>query len=643
MADSDDGSQSQRESHYNQQRSSLRSDRSLHTSSRPGSSQLLQSFSVSEDNVHSNTPSPSPVIPMRRQSLEDAKRKGSRNGRRSRRGSMRSDTRSRDGRTGSRGRELDDYSIPDAYGNLNEILGPAPVQNPREQDIYRHSTLEEERSQEQSRRSSRRRSSASRARELDDYNIPDAYRNLGEIAGPAPVENPHERDLYRHSTLEEERSQERSRRGSRRRSSRHTTPLSRGATPADFTALPQFPEEQEEEPGRRKVSRVMTELYTVSYLIIFSILGTLARIGLQWLTFYPGAPVVFSELWANFAGTLFMGFLAEDSRLFREEWGKGVESASNSSPSEGNDEEKAIHLSAEAKASHTKVKKTIPLYIGLATGFCGSFTSFSSFIRDAFLALSNNLPSPINHAYPQPTAISPSSTVSRNGGYSFMAVCAVLILTLTLCYSALTVGAHIAIYIARFTPTLSFYITRRIVDPLMVFVAWGAWLGAVFMAIWPPDRPGGPSSKGSWVNETWRGQTIFACVFAPVGCLLRFYVSLKLNGLIASFPLGTFCVNIFGTAALGMAFDLQHVRIGPLAGGGRLGCQVLQGIMDGFCGALTTVSTWIAEINGLRRSHAYIYALMSVGVGLGVLVAVMGSVRWAVGWTAVACVTGRTS
>jgi fluoride ion exporter CrcB/FEX len=125
-----------------------------------------------------------------------------------------------------------------------------------------------------------------------------------------------------------------------------------------------------------------------------------------------------------------------------------------------------------------------------------------------------------------------------------------------------------------------------------------------------------------------------------VGCILRFYASVKLNGLISSFPLGTFAVNVFGTAVLGMAFDLQHVSIGGAGvGGGRITCQVLQGIMDGFCGALTTVSTWILELNALRRGHAYIYGAASVGAGFAILVVVMGSVRWSVGWTAPMCVT----
>lgn len=579
MADSDDGSVRLRESHYNQQRSSPRSDRSLHTPSRPQSSQLLQDFTLREDGEDPReAASPSPVIPRRKQSLDNGKR-GSGH---SRRGSSRATT--RDGRTGSRGRTIDEYLAPDNFVNLTEVAAPPIL------------------------------------------------------------------DLRRHSTLEEERESSRAAKRSRR-SSLRSSPLSRRGTPAtdlDITALPVIPDAEnapkdssdeyvatKTSPGRQRASRFATELYTVSHLIIFSILGTLARLGLQWLTFYPGAPVGFSELWANFGGTFFMGFLAEDRRLFRQEWGRG------DSNEFMDDEERAISLSSTAKASHARVKKTIPLYIGLATGFCGSFTSFSSFMRDTFFALSNDLPTPINHPYP-PGIPQPSitTTIHRNGGYSFMAVCAVIITTVALCYSALRFGAHTAIYMDGFTPTLPFRFVRRVVDPIIVIIAWGAWVGAVIMAVWPPDRPGGPQGKGSWANESWRGQAIFACVFAPVGCLLRFYVSLKLNAVIPSFPLGTFAVNIFGTAVLGMAYDLQHVEInGVGVGGGRVGCQIFQGIMDGFCGALTTVSTWMLELSTLKRGHSYSYGVTSTCAGLGILVAVMGSVRWTVGWTAAACVT----
>lgn len=366
------------------------------------------------------------------------------------------------------------------------------------------------------------------------------------------------------------------------------------------------------EPSAAPLSKHATHLYTVSYLIFFSILGTLARLGLQALTFYPGAPILTGVLWANVAGSFFMGFLGEDQNLFREEWG----AAPDAPP-------KDADAAQEHAKKHKAVKKTIPLFIGLTTGFCGCFTSFSSFMRDVFLALSNSLPDPS-----LPAGVAPAS---RNGGYGFMALVAVIFTTVSLSLSALLVGAHIALALRRVTPTVPFALTRRFMDPAIVLLGWGCWLGAVFLAIWPPDRHSGP--------DTWRGRAVFAIVFAPLGCLLRFYASLHLNSRVPSFPLGTFAVNIFGTVIEGLCYDLQHVSgLGAVVPAALTGCQVLQGVMDGFCGSATTISTWVAELNGLaRRRQGYVYGLTSVVVGLGVLVVIMGSLLWTRGFAEPVC------
>lgn len=363
------------------------------------------------------------------------------------------------------------------------------------------------------------------------------------------------------------------------------------------------------------LSKHATHIYTVSYLIFFSLLGTLARLGLQALTFYTGAPVVTGVLWANVGGSLIMGFLSEDQNLFREEWGKkpAKESATDT-----------VEVERKIKnKKHIAVKKTIPLYIGLTTGFCGCFTSFSSFMRDVFLALANALPDPS-----LPTG---SHIASRNGGYSFMALVAVIILTVSLSLSALIFGAHLALALTRVTPTVPFAFTRRVLDRVVVVLAWGCWLGAVFLAIWPPDRHNGP--------DVWRGRVVFALVFAPLGCLFRFYVSLHLNGRIPTFPLGTFVVNIFGTIIWGLCYDLQHVSgLGAVVPAALTGCQVLQGVMDGFCGSATTVSTWVIELKGLaHRRHAYLYGSASVLVALGFLVVIMGSLLWTRGFAEPVC------
>ncbi|KAJ5782548.1 Camphor resistance CrcB protein [Penicillium paradoxum] len=357
------------------------------------------------------------------------------------------------------------------------------------------------------------------------------------------------------------------------------------------------------------LSKHATHLYTVSYLIFFSFLGTLARLGLQALTFYAGAPVVTGVLWANVCGSLVMGFVSEDQNLFREEWGISLPKNSAAEDEKGK--------------RHMAVKKTIPLYIGLTTGFCGCCTSFSSFIRDVFLALAN--------ALPDPSIPSGSHIASRNGGYSFMALVAVILLTVSLSLSALIFGAHLALALGRVTPTVPFAFTRRFIDPTVVVLAWGCWLGAVFLAIWPPDRHNGP--------DVWRGRAVFALVFAPLGCLLRFYVSLHLNGRIPTFPLGTFVVNIFGCIIEGLCYDLQHVSgLGAVVPAALTGCQVLQGVMDGFCGSTTTISTWVAELKGLaHRRHAYLYGISSVAVALGFSIVIMGSLLWTQGFAEAVC------
>ncbi|TAQ90256.1 hypothetical protein B7494_g1444 [Chlorociboria aeruginascens] len=363
------------------------------------------------------------------------------------------------------------------------------------------------------------------ASQEDDYQIPDSYANLDELSTP-PVQNPDENAIYVHESLEDRRNKAKEYKDQERERSRRDS----------IAGREELEGRKDIEPEPHKISKFATQLYVISYLILFSFLGTLARLGLQAITFYPGAPVVFSELWANFGGSLVFGFLSEDRMLFKEEWGvstyhREIEKAKQLA----NDTESGQKAGLQAaKKAHAATKKTIPLYIGLATGFCGSFTSFSSFVRDVFLALSNDLPTPLTHPHDySPIFATTTSTVSRNGGYSFMALLAIIVTTVSLCISALYIGAHIAIAFESLTPSLPYRFCRKVLDRVAVFLAWGCWIGAIFLARFPPDQNDGP-------REEWRGRAVFALVFAPLGCLGRFYAALYLNGKTASFPLGTF-------------------------------------------------------------------------------------------------------
>jgi CrcB protein len=524
------------------------------------------------------------------------------------------------------------HSVPEDCDSLDGLAAPAPAGDHHGENC----------SEEGNRKSTHDNGHPC----SDDYNIPNDFINLTELASSSPVQNPHERHQYRQEYLEERVSQEPAHPES------VAQEINDNQTVVDSIHRQPAVEEPEINTAdlrRSRASKLVTEFYTVSYLISFSILGCLARLGLQTLTAYPGSPVTTSVLWANVGGCIIMGFLSEDRRLFKahqmtedkEREGKRDHSDESENTlgmidqAGGSDHEDPESGRVEVPKAHNATKKTIPLYIGLTTGFCGSFTSFSSFIRDVFLELAN-----------QPPAVQSSSASSsvlpRNGGYSFMAVVAVIILTVSLCLSALKFGAHLAIGLENVTPSLPAFLTRKIFDRCAALFSWGLWLASIVLVIWPPDRPQGPAAHPgtSWGQETWRGEVLFSLVFAPVGCVLRFYASLQMNGTIASFPLGTFVVNISGTAILGMCWNLQHVPLGAASksiGGGRVGCQVLQGVDDGFCGCLTTISTWVLELSSLRRKHAYTYAGMSVSVGLAFLVAIMGSLIWSRGISPVAC------
>lgn len=307
-------------------------------------------------------------------------------------------------------------------------------------------------------------------------------------------------------------------------------------------------------PEREK-GNILPLLHTMSWLIFFSILGTLARLGLSGLTTYPGSPIG-GVIWAQFAGCVLMGFLIEDLHIFALRPPR----KRSSSPGSG---------SGASKELAPRSKATLPLYLGLTTGFCGSLTSFSSFLLATFELLSNTAP-----AYGgRPTK-----------GYNLLAALAYLIGTLSLSFSGLQFGAQLALFAQPLLPSIP-YRTATTLDWIAVPLSVGGWVGIVAMTVLVPR---------------WREEALMACVFAPLGVGVRFWVSRWLNARVRTFPVGTFAVNVVGTAVLaGLVVGRYRVV------GAGTGCGVLRGWGDGFCGCLTTVSTFVVEVRGLRREWLF--------------------------------------
>ena len=113
-----------------------------------------------------------------------------------------------------------------------------------------------------------------------------------------------------------------------------------------------------------------------------------------------------------------------------------------------------------------------------------------------------------------------------------------------------------------------------------------------------------------------------------IGALCRWQLS-RFNPFIPSFPLGTFSANIAGTVVLGTCVLIQGRDRSSIS---VISCAVLYGFDQGFCGCLSTISTFAVELDTLMRLHAYVYATVSIAVGILCMVVLVGISAWVVGY-----------
>jgi fluoride exporter len=62
---------------------------------------------------------------------------------------------------------------------------------------------------------------------------------------------------------------------------------------------------------------------------------------------------------------------------------------------------------------------------------------------------------------------------------------------------------------------------------------------------------------------------------------------------------------------------------------------VLYGVEQGFCGCLSTISTFAVELDTLIRRHAYVYASVSISVGIVLMTIVVGIPAWTKGFESI--------
>ena len=115
------------------------------------------------------------------------------------------------------------------------------------------------------------------------------------------------------------------------------------------------------------------------------------------------------------------------------------------------------------------------------------------------------------------------------------------------------------------------------------------------------------------------------CVGASLGALLRWWLGAQLNSLFPTIPPGTLAANLVGGYVVGVAiaFFASYTAIPPE-------WRLL--VITGFCGGLTTFSTFSAEIVTLLQQGRALWACGAAAVHLCgsilMTLAGIGTVQW---------------
>ena len=291
-------------------------------------------------------------------------------------------------------------------------------------------------------------------------------------------------------------------------------------------------------------------------LAVASYVGVMSRIFLSELARWNGVPY-FPSLYPQLVGTAIMGFIV----------------------------------------SHKTLLSPSFLYTAIATGLCGSITTFSSWNLEAVSTLLQIRQFPPNNE-------------SRVVGWA-----TTLLLGMGMSSAALVLGQHIA----ALSPWADMKQQKKEVGKESFLCKYRCAEGCVFVFLWVV------LTVIVVVLPYMLGKTdlVFSGVLASLGTYLRWHLS-PLNSAFKHFKLGTFLVNVVGGWMLAGIVSLRAVYTEE----GDLLHNLLTGMATGWCGCLTTVSTFAVELSSLPLGASYIYACTSIVLAQVGIILVRGTLQW---------------
>uniref|UniRef100_A0A060TAZ2 ARAD1D23958p n=1 Tax=Blastobotrys adeninivorans TaxID=409370 RepID=A0A060TAZ2_BLAAD len=308
------------------------------------------------------------------------------------------------------------------------------------------------------------------------------------------------------------------------------------------------------------------------------ICGVLARIGLTDLTSFQGD--LGGLVWANFAGSLVMGFTASNSFLYGDV------------------------LDNEDEIPKYQSAGEIRLYIALTTGFCGSLTDFSVFIKQLFYLSANRR---LSLAYDY-----------ANPGYGVMMFLAYAIETMSVSVTGFLIGKTIARLCEAYERKLPFAKWESTIEFILGSLGLAAWIASIGLFVADPTS----------ATRHYTGPILFA----PFGVYARHYLCRYLNRRSKKFLIGTFLSNVCATIILSLLLILQtgqspHSSVAIVTS--PLCCQIINGLIEGFCGNFSTISSFVSElVDVLYPANALVYGTTTILTSYASMVLIYGTYTW---------------